>query len=180
MKALLSADFIVSWQDYPTDLHNSIVVYMYGCVNDCPGCHNAKFLAEVEGALPEESVEHTVDSLMQQLREVARRNMTKKIVLQGGDPLAPINIEFTKELLKRGKDEFDFCVYTGHDIKHVIGNNGTGFEFLKTGKYLEKLSQDSGKTGKGMTFASKNQKLWNSKLELVSTNGFYKFRTEAS
>jgi organic radical activating enzyme len=93
--------------------------------------------------------------------------------MSGGDPLAPCNIEFTKEFLS--KTSLDVCIYTGHSIEYVKKHNVKGFKFVKCGKFEYENLRESYKTDELIQFASPNQCLYDGEYNLLSENGIYKF-----
>lgn len=66
------------------------------------------------------------------------------------------------------------CIYTGYELDYVIENNVSGFTFLKTGVFDITKKQEPIKTNEFMRFASYNQKLYNSELQLI-TDGYGKY-----
>lgn len=155
--------------DYPSPIDNALVVVMMGCNNNCVNCQNPKF----KNHECEEGKEVTVEELINDLVLFSERNRTNKIVLSGGDPLSDKNIDFTKLLLNNMK-EYDFCIYTGHNIEYVKENN-IDAQFIKCGNYIPTCKQESKKTNDYMMFASSNQQLYNREYCLLSKNGVYLF-----
>ena len=93
----------------------------------------------------------------------------------GGDPLHPVNRDFTREFCKQMKDELDICIYTGYLFCEVVDFNITGYKFLKTGTYMETEKQTVLKLDEKMVFASTNQKLYDEKNTILTLSGVYKY-----
>ena len=159
-----------TWLDYPDNEDCSLVVVMMGCDNGCPKCQNPDF-KNPKFNLNTKS--YTVESLIAELKILAKRNKTDKVVLSGGDPLSCFNIEFTKKLLL--ETDLKICIYTGHDIDYVKMHDVKGFQFVKCGLFDESKFQQSEKTNEYMRFASTNQKLFDSNYCCLSQNGLYYF-----
>ena len=102
-----------TWLDYPDNESLAIIVCMMGCDNGCFMCQNPDFQNPYYLI---STKEYTVDSFIKEIEYLCERNKTNKLVMSGGDPLAPCNIEFTKEFLS--KTSLDVCIYTGHSIEH--------------------------------------------------------------
>lgn len=158
--------------DYPDNESIALCVCFMGCEHHCLNCHNPLFQNPDHN---EGTMSITVDELFIKLQELAKRNRTNKIVLSGGDPLAPYNIKYTKELLKLSANIFDICIYTGYNIQYIIDNDINGFKFVKCGRYCEDLKQTSQKDDDKMVFASTNQAIYGSNCKLLSENGIYRF-----
>lgn len=159
-----------TWLDYPDNESLAIIVCMMGCDNGCFMCQNPDFQ---NANYSNSTKEYTVDGFMKEIEYLCKRNFTDKIVLSGGDPLSPCNIDFTKEFLS--KTSLDVCIYTGHSIEYVKEHFIKGFKFIKCGKFEYNNLRDSFKTDELIQFASPNQCLYNSEYELISENGIYKF-----
>lgn len=159
-----------TWMDYPDESSLAVEVFFSGCKFNCPNCQNP----ELQGSNFGEEV--SVKELLYKIRKSADTNKTNKVVLVGGDPLSENNIEGVKELLEVSSNEFDYCVYTGYDIDFISRNKIFGAKFYKTGVYKKELHDEHmGKTDSGITFASKNQKLYDKNLNLVSEYNVYYF-----
>jgi organic radical activating enzyme len=116
----------------------------------------------------------SVDCILDYLRRLSVKYKTNKVVLSGGDPLYINNLEITRQLLDN--DEFEFCVYTGSTAEDVEHMGLSGFKFIKCNVYDKNLRQEAGKDDECMTFASSNQELYDSDLNLISTSGKYYFK----
>lgn len=161
----------VSFLDYPDSGSWAVVVYIMGCNHNCPGCHNPQFqdISNINKDIKEVSLQ----SFNEYLAKLMKKHRTNKLVLSGGDPLAPYNVNFVREFLNSTK--YDVCIYTGYTWDYIKTLNLSNFKFLKCGRYLSNVSQTSEKTDEYFQLASKNQKLYNSNFELLSKDGRYYF-----
>lgn len=156
-----------SFLDYPDNESEAVIVYFTGCSHGCPGCQN-KNLQKYDKRVKKLDI---FDIIIQ-----CNRVGTNKIVFSGGDPLYKENLKTTKMLLDGLKDSYDICIYTGFTVDKVKEMGIKGFKFLKCGKYDATTARKSSKTSKSMTFASPNQKLYDSNFKLLSKEGKYIFR----
>lgn len=159
-----------TWLDYPDNESLAVIVCMMGCDNGCYLCQNPDFQNPF---YPNFTKEYTAENFTKEIEYLCERNLTNKIVLSGGDPLAPCNINFTKEFLD--KTYLDVCIYTGHSIEYVKEHNIEGFKFIKCGKFEYDKLRESFKTDELIQFASPNQALYDGEYKLLSKNGIYKF-----
>lgn len=159
-----------TWLDYPDDESLALTVVMMGCDNGCPKCQNPEFQNPFYDKMTKD---YTPQELEAELQILGKRNHTNKLVLSGGDPLAPCNIEWTKEFLNI--TSFDVCIYTGHNIEWVKEHGVSKFVFVKCGKFDFKTYRESLKDDEKMVFASPNQELYNNNFDLLSQDGIYYF-----
>lgn len=158
------SDYITeTFLEYPDNSSIATIVYFRGCDRDCKGCHNTT-LQDYE-PLPEE--------VSQEIRDFCSRIRTNKVVLCGGDPLYGKNVKTTRKILKDLGNDFDICIYTGADIEEVKTLNLTGFKFIKCGFFDASQYIGSKKTDDYIQFATKNQKLYDRDLNLLSKDGVY-------
>ena len=155
--------------DYPDNKDISLIVFMPGCQHNCKDCQNKELQNPDNGKL------FTLEEAVKEIEKQAMRSRTDKIVLSGGDPLSFYNIDNTIRLLDKLKG-FDICIYTGYDIDYVKENHIKNFKFIKCGIYDETKAVKSYKDDNGIQFASTNQKLYDSNYNLLSEEGYYKFK----
>ena len=156
-----------SFLDYPDNSSLSVVFYMPGCNRNCKGCQNSSLRDEVKYK--------DVDELVTFLKNKCSASHTNKLCLQGGDPLFNRNIAVTKRILDKLSKTLDICIYTGANIDEVKKADLHGFKYIKCGIFDETKFIGSKKTDDCMQFATKNQQLYNSDLQLVSKDGIYNF-----
>lgn len=166
--------FTVSFLDYLDNESIAVVVYIMGCEHKCKNCHNKQF-ADVDY---EKSVNVNKNEFIKLIKKATEKNRTNKIVLSGGDPLYKSNINDIISIIGDLKDEYDIMIYTGYDIDYVKKNNISGFKYIKCGVYDENQKQTSFKDDDKFVFASKNQKLYDSKYNLISNNGVFNFNNK--
>ena len=159
-----------SFIDYPSREDMCISIYMSGCDGICVACQNKELQDYRLGE------KYDFQKLINILPNFSKRYMTNKICLLGGDPLYAKNIDFTRYLLKTMCNKYDFCVYTGYDIDYVISSKIVGFKYVKCGRYVENLSQQSLKTDDYMQLASSNQIIYNDRYQQVTQNGILRFK----
>jgi anaerobic ribonucleoside-triphosphate reductase activating protein len=164
----------VSFSDYPNPDTHSVVVYILGCDHACVGCHNPEFKVNER---KEGVVLFTVLSLLTSIMDACKNNLTKNVVFSGGDPFALDNRDFVMSVIRALKlYGYNVCVYTGYELEDLNSMKLKGFiDYLKCGQYKKELKQNSELTKNYFRLASKNQKLYNINLELISNNGTHLF-----
>lgn len=163
----LSMGFI----DYPTAEDHSINVYFYGCHHHCIQCSNPMFWSSKFGTRV------SVKELFLLIHKSSKEFRTRKVCLLGGDPLYKKNIDFVRELLSLlNFAQFDVCLFTGYSVSMIKKLEIEGFKFVKTGKFEVKLACKSEKNDEYIQLSSTNQKLYDSNLRLLSSEGRYYFK----
>ena len=157
-----------SFLDYADNESLAVIVYMMGCIHNCQKCQNTYF--SNKNYINSVSIDDK--TLLKEIKKSCNKNRTNKVVLEGGDPLYDSNFKTTQFILN---SNFDIMIYTGYDVSYVKSKGLKGFKYIKCGKYDDSLKQLSEKNDNKMTFASKNQKLFNANLELISNNGVFYF-----
>ena len=97
--------FSTTFLDYPDPEDQAILVYFSGCEHDCAGCHSFSLQNYNNGRRFD-----TWDEVDKILSIVCRLHRTDKVILSGGDPLAPKNIQLVKDLLTNTCR--DYMIYT--------------------------------------------------------------------
>lgn len=174
----------LSFQDYPDPEAHALVVSFVGCPHKCPSCHN-RFLQDKQGLTQASSADDRLpgrfvsfssfEEASAKLAFELRRNNTRKLVLEGGEPLlfGP-NLSFTKYLCSN--PAYEVCIYTGYDVKHVAGLRLSGFQYLKCGLFDITQVRPSYKTDEEMVLASPNQEFYDHEFRQISINGVLKFK----
>ena len=172
LKTNFQMPFSSTFLDYPDKENIAVIAFVMGCDNNCYNCHNVNF----QNPFYKKNCQILkIKEFIKKIKDYAKRCLTRKVVLSGGDPLFHKNINFIKAFLEQTKNELDICIYTGKNVDYCKENQLSGFKFLKTGKYEESLKQESKKDDHQMVFASKNQLLWDEHYNLLSSDGCYKF-----
>lgn len=160
--------------DYPSPSKNAVSVYIMGCGHKCKGCFNPLF-ADIDYS--DNTMLITPDKLYENIVDKCKRNKTNRIVFLGGDPLYSTNALFLIELLKKLKDNYETCIYTGYtveEVKKILPSN-IYFTYLKCGKYELDKKQVSSKNDKYIQFSSSNQELYDSNYIQLSKKGKFIF-----
>lgn len=170
--------FNLTFIDYPDNESCAVLLYMMGCDNSCIDCHNLKFKDYnfKENVKNYSNVNELINDLEMFLKRCDNDVEKNQLVLTGGDPLSSNNLLFTKELLNKLNNKYEVMIYTGKDVEYVKKNQINNFKFIKCGEYDNNLSQISEKNDQYLKFASRNQKLYDSRFTLLSNDGIYYFK----
>jgi len=150
--------------DFPDREGYCISVYFTGCTHNCPDCQNKSLqgMGRIETS-------YYVGEFISVLKEQASKIKTKKICFLGGDPCVEQNRYVLKHILSALHD-YETCVYTGYsyeDIKDFV----VGAKYVVTEKFDKTQFVTPEKTDDYFQLASKNQKIYNKKQELISKDG---------
>jgi anaerobic ribonucleoside-triphosphate reductase activating protein len=174
LKANIRYPFIISYLDYPSNKDSAIILYLMGCEFNCKGCHNKEFQ---DPTYNKGISSFSVGNVLNHVLTASKINITNNVVISGGEPLCKQNLDFTRELIVALKDAyFNVCLYTGYCSNYILKQDIIGFDFVKCGKYDATQFQIPEKTNEYIKFASKNQQLFNYRLELLSKNGIFYFK----
>ena len=102
----------------------STVVFVSGCTHACPECHN-KIAWDFNYGIP-------LDKKIDEIRSNLENSHIKNLVISGGDPLHPKNLEGIILLLTAIKS------ITQENNQNIILYTGYTFEELQTRKDIEK------------------------------------------
>lgn len=169
----ISGDITTTWQDYPDNESLSILVYFVGCDNGCLGCQNP----ELQDFNTTKNVfTFSLENLEKKILDRAEREMTDKVVFEGGDPLAPYQreevIQLTRDLESKG---IKVCIYTGYPVDKVKSWN-PGATWYKIGLYDQHHKRSTwGKTDESFTLVSPNQNFFDKNFNQKSVNGVLTF-----
>lgn len=169
--------FSRTFMDYPDNESEAILVYIMGCESNCKGCQNPEFQDYKYKVNTIDVNPHDLAVLLR-YTDYTREASEIKVVLSGGDPLAPKNYWNTMHLLHDLKFEgiYNICIYTSIPIKTIKQSGLHGFEYIKSGKYIEELKTYPYKDDTKMVFASSNQELYDFKCDKISKDGVYYFK----
>jgi organic radical activating enzyme len=159
--------------DYPDPISNAILINIAGCPHGCIDCQNS----DLQDQNYKNSSKISVDNLLEEILYNSEKFQTDKIVISGGDPLSPYNLDFTKALLDNVFNLFYTCIYTGYDINFIRKIDLRLWDFIKTGIYDKNLKQISGKTDECFSLASKNQCIYDYRYNLRTKDGILSFKS---
>lgn len=157
----------IAFSDWPDDTvkYGTINVYLSGCALNCHNCHNSSMqkYEPVNVSMLYEEVLHYMDT-----------TPIRHIILSGGDPLYKHNRAITIELLSLLSD-YPVMIYTGEDSTIFDSWHDIKCSYIKCGRYIEELKQQSGHFGNEFRLASTNQILLCGKsYKQLSVNGVYR------
>lgn len=104
-----------------------MVLFLQGCNLRCKNCHNQNTWDISKGK------KISVNELAVYLKKVC---LNKKITISGGEPLLQIDSVIS---LCRKLDEFDICLYTGHEFGDIPKDLLSYLKYVKVGPYIETL-----------------------------------------
>ena len=157
--------------DYPDNISHAMIVYFVGCDNECGGCQNPEFKDYFYSLAKDITVEELYNSLF----ILSSKVKTNKLVLSGGDPLFKGNIRGVNNFIRKYKNEFDICVYTGKSIELVKNNVEPGFKYIKVNKFDNSQRRESKKTDELFQLSSPNQSFFDCNYKCVTEDGIYYF-----
>lgn len=122
----------------------STVLFVSGCENKCPECHNPQSHDFCAGApFTEETEKEIISSL--------KKKYIKNLVISGGDPLHPKNIETVLTFCKKVNSEVNkkIIIYTGYyldnfdnEYKRKIYESLKDGDMIIDGPYLKDLKTE--------------------------------------
>lgn len=125
-------------------------IYVSGCKNKCPGCHNPD--AQIFGS----GTDYEISDVVSKVKEYGHSRVT----LSGGDPFW--NIEVCSELCRELRKEIpgiNIWAYTGFTMEQILEGSGKGLldllDGLVDGPYVE-----SKKSEEILWRGSWNQRIW--------------------
>jgi anaerobic ribonucleoside-triphosphate reductase activating protein len=131
------------FQEVPNEI--SLAINISGCPHHCEGCHS-KYLWEYKGNY----ISNDIDKLIDQYD-----NLISCVCFMGGDQ----NINELAELLKQVKNRnLKTCIYSGRDDKEYFDNILPLIDYLKIGRYIEKLGGLNSKTTNQRMYDITNEK----------------------
>lgn len=104
-----------------------IVLFLQGCDIHCDGCQNKSTWD------PDSGTEYNIFDLCLEIRAKSRN---KKLTISGGEPL--LQKDAVLELCKALQD-FDLCLYTGHDFCDIPEELFKYLRYVKFGPFQKEL-----------------------------------------
>ncbi len=164
--------FSLTSTDYPSYNDWAGLIFFCGCDFLCNNCHNFELR---NYNLQKNTKVFYVDSFIKELDIFCKKNSLTKLVFSGGDCLAKINRDFTKEVLEELNNKYEICIYTGYTVEEITEFKITKFSYIKCGSYDENKKQIgfTKLTDKNFVFtlASSNQNFYDSNYKLLSKKG---------
>ena len=115
-----------------------MVVWMQGCIHNCPFCHNPQTHALDGGFVT------TVDEVVDYINSYSFKS---GVTISGGDPF--VQKEALLELVKKIKEsKTNIWVYTGYDYEQLLANDLSReilnyIDVLVDGKFINELKNDT-------------------------------------
>ena len=113
-----------------------VSLFVQGCHFHCKNCFN-KSTWDFNGG--KEYTEQTMERIL----DLLNRPYIKRFTLLGGEPLAPENIEMSKEILKTIKNKYpdiEIWLFTGYEKDNIIDKSILVYaDVLVDGQYKDEL-----------------------------------------
>ena len=126
----------------PNDFINGegvcVSVWMAGCPHRCSGCHNQHMWNYEDGY--EVDLDTTIEKI---IHAIQANGLVRNLSILGGEPLAPYNIEYTLEIIRRVTAQFPTIkvyLWTGYIFEEMTERQKTIMDivdFLIDGPYIE-------------------------------------------
>lgn len=112
-------------------------IFLQGCPHRCEGCFSEDTWDEKEG-------KKLTPELIDELIEATNHPEIDGITILGGEPLAPYNLDVTKQIAKRVKEELKktVWVYTGYVFEKFNDKQRDAMDYvdvLVDGKFVQNL-----------------------------------------
>lgn len=121
---------IIASQYNPT--HEALEIYLSGCKQNCPGCHNPETHAFGQGQRWERWIKDNAYKLKHP------DGMFRRIWIMGGEPLDQNTVDL-KELihsLHRANPALERWLWTAYELTDLTGSLRNALSFVKTGRYM--------------------------------------------
>ncbi|OCG42815.1 anaerobic ribonucleoside-triphosphate reductase-activating protein [Gilliamella sp. Bif1-4] len=130
---------------YPVDVVNGegtrCVLFVAGCVHQCPGCYNKRTWGVNSGLPFTQALEDQIIKDLQDT-EIKRQGLS----LSGGDPLHPQNVPTILKLVQRVKSECDnkdIWLWTGYKLDELTAEQQAVIPYIDVlidGKFVQELA----------------------------------------
>lgn len=108
----------------PNDFINGegvcVSVWMAGCPHRCSGCHNQHMWNYEDGY--EVDLDTTIEKIIQAIQA---NGLVRNLSILGGEPLAPYNIKYTLEIIRRVTAQFPTIkvyLWTGYTYEYLLSH----------------------------------------------------------
>ncbi|HSH52208.1 MAG TPA: 4Fe-4S cluster-binding domain-containing protein [Bacteroidales bacterium] len=134
---------------------SSIDVYVSGCKGPhCKNCHNPQSWDFSEGLELNQDIFDNISNYIK-----TYRSLIKNIMIFGGEPLDQKHNELYEFLNKLVYFNLPIWVFTRYNIEEVPNFVKDFVDYIKTGRYNEKLTCNDNKQY-GIVLSTSNQKIW--------------------
>ncbi len=140
-----------------------VTLWVSGCPNRCPGCHNSETWDRMSGI-------NFDDEAFSKLFELLEKSYIKGLTLSGGEPLDLNDSDkllTILNILKKFRDRFgysgekDVWIFTGNSLVSDLNENETAREILKYVDYVVDGRYDESQRDTSLAFrGSRNQIIW--------------------
>ena len=140
-----------------------VSVFLQGCPHHCPGCFSEDTWSPEGGELLTKSIKNDIYKAVQ-------KDEIDGVTILGGEPLAPYNLEATKEIarevsVKLGKTVW---IYTGYVLEDLDDNQRTVLSYVDV--LIDGRFDKDKKTETGSIYGSSNQRKWTKSEMLQKLN----------
>lgn len=118
-------------------------IFFQGCNRKCYNCHNKSSWDITKGK------NLTVDKILNMIEQ--HKNPYKRVTISGGEPLLQLK-ELFELVIKLKEKNYDIGLYTSYEIEEVPKELLKYLNFIKVGKYIDKLKTEN------KFYGSSNQK----------------------
>lgn len=140
--------------------HEALEIYLSGCKQHCPGCHNP----ETHGFGKGQRWERWLKDNAYKLKHT--NGLFRRIWIMGGEPLdqLPVDLNELCHSLSRTNPALELWLWTSRELSDVPDTLRRYLHFVKTGRYLRDLPAHDvgsvlGTDGTPFRLASSNQQL---------------------
>lgn len=139
--------------------HEALEIYMSGCKQNCPGCHNPETHAFGQGRRWEQWLKMNAYKLKNPA------GMFKRVWIMGGEPLDqnPVDLQEFVHSLHRANPELELWLWTSKELKDVPIPVLKYMTFVKTGRYapqgISTIETVYDSASPSLRLASNNQQL---------------------
>jgi anaerobic ribonucleoside-triphosphate reductase activating protein len=92
----------------------SLTLFVSGCAQGCPGCHNPELWN------PRAGQEFTAETMDEIIEGLTANGITRTLCLMGGDPLFKDNISGICGILATKPADIKVWLWTGYTYEHII------------------------------------------------------------
>jgi anaerobic ribonucleoside-triphosphate reductase activating protein len=135
--------------------HLALEVYVAGCRQHCPGCHNPESWDFSAGQTYSARWFRRLKMLVQNNTRIVRN-----LWLLGGEPLDQRHSELCKLLYLLESFNLPLWLFTSYEMDQIPDYIKCSFDYIKTGKYLKDCPTPAHTREQGVHLASTNQRIY--------------------